>query len=259
MTVFALQPGSHDQDKLDPPRRGRLITLAQLRMAGIGGMTVRGRRKDKAGNAWPLFDFFDQCQATVKKAGDQWTLLVCSGDDGDFLSEPSIIAWEKLIAELGRRYASDTSLFGVHLTGCSPFGVSEERHHKITPSIEVADKRLMRAWAKAFPTQKLLFAIGNKDDAGMKRLILSLKEIAPGRGIVKHNAMKSGTILNANHNRLIVWAGQQGLDIGFELVGADSNWPKVRANIAAIEKQAGRKISYLAPYPPDLAKAGSLK
>lgn len=34
---------------------------------------------------------------------------------------------------------------------------------------------------------------------------------------------------------------------------------KVKANISAIENQAGRKISYLAPYPPDLAKAGGLR
>ncbi len=255
--ILALQPGSHDQDKLDPPKRGRLITLAQLRMGGIEGMTVRGRRWDKAENPWPLFDFFDSCQATVQKAGDKWTLLVCSGDLPNFTSEANLVAWEKLIAELGRRYASDPSLWGVHLTGCSPFGVSEERHHKITPAIEAADKRLMRAWAKAFPAQKLLFAIGNKDDIGMKGLLYYLKEIAPGRGIAKHNAMKSGTSLDANHNKLIVWAGQNGLEIGFEMVGADSNWPKVKRNIAEIEKRAGKKISYLAPYPPDLAKAGA--
>ena len=256
--ILALQPGSHDPDKLDPPKRGRLITLAQLRIAGIEGMTVRGRRWDKAKKPWPLFDFLDACQATVKKAGGKWTLLICSGDDGDFLSETSIIAWEKLIAELGRRYASDPDLAGVHLTGVSPYGVSEERHHKITPSIEVADKRLMRAWAKAFPTQKLLFAIGTKDISGMKLLIEFLVKLAPGRALVKSNAMKSTTQISAPHNQLIVWAAKNGAEIGFEMARADSNWPKVKANIAAIEKQAGKKISYLAPYPSDLAKAGGL-
>lgn len=258
--VMALQPGSHDQKKLDPPRVGRLITVAQLNTPGIAGMTVRGRRFDASKpkpKPWPLIDFFDASQATAKKAGDQWTLLLMSGDTQNFTSEAYLREWEKLIAELGQRYANDPALWGVHPTGASPFGVSEERHHKITPAIEAADKRLMRAWAKAFPTQKLLFAIGNKDDAGMKRLIMYLKEIAPGRGVVKHNAMKSGTKLTANHNKLIVWAGQQGLDIGFEMVGADSNWPKVKANIAAIEKQAGKRIVYLAPYRFDLAKAGA--
>lgn len=257
---FALQPGSHDTKKLDAPRGGRLISVAQLNVPGIDGMTVRGRRWDASGKPWPLIPFYDQCQATVKTAGDRWTLLLMSGDSPNFTSEAYLREWETLIAQLGARYGNDASLYGVHLTGCSPYfpkPVSEERHHKITPAIEAADKRLMRAWAAAFPTKKLLLAIGNKDDAGMKRLILYAKSIAPGRVVVKHNAMKSGTNLNANHNRLIVWAGQQGLDIGFEMAAADSNWPKVKQNIAAIERQAGRKIVYLAAYPTDLVQAGA--
>lgn len=252
---FALQPGSHDTRKLDAPRDGRLITVAQLNIPGIDGMTVRGRRWDREEEPWDLIPFLDSCQATVRKAGDQWTLLICSGDDEDFTSEASLLVWEGLIAELGKRYASDTSLWGVHLTGCSPLGVSEERHHKITPAIEMADRRLMRAWAKAFPKQKLLFAIGS-DPPGMKRLIKYLVELAPGRAVVKSNAMKSGTKIDAPHNQLIVWAAQIGAEIGFEMARADSNWSRVRSNIRAIEQQARKKISYLAPYPPDLARAG---
>lgn len=262
LPIVALQPGSHDQTKLDPPRGSRLISVAQLKTPGVVGVTVRGRRFDASKpepKPWPLTAFYDQCQATAKQAGDWWTLLLCGGDDRNFTSEASIVARESLIADLGRRYAADPLLWGVHLTGASPYGVSEERHHKITPAIEAADRRYIAAWAKAFPRQRLLFAIGNKDDAGMQRLILYAKSIAPGRVVVKHNAMKADTKLAANHNRLIVWAGQQGLDIGFEMAAADSNWAKVRANIAAIEKQAGRKIVYLAVYPPDLAKAGGVK
>lgn len=255
--IFALQPGSHDPRKLDPPRGNRLVYAADLNTPGIDGLTVRGRRFDASGKPWPLFDFYDQCQATVKKAGDRWTLLLMSGDSPNFTSEAYLREWETLIAQLGVRYGNDPSLYAVSLSGASPYGVSEERHHKITPAIEAADKRLMRAWANAFPTKKLLFAIGNKDDAGMKRLILYAKSIAPGRVIVKNNAMKSGTNLKANHNKLIVWAGQQGLDIGFEMVGSDNNWPKVKSNIAAIERQAGRKISYLAAYPGNLVQAGA--
>lgn len=258
MPTCALQPASHDQDLLDPPRRGRLITLSQLRINGIDGVTVRGRRWDRAGKPWPLFDFIDSCQATVSKAGDKWTLLICSGDTPDFTSEENLAEWEVLIAELGRRYAKDPSLWGVHLTGCSPFRVSEERHHRITPAIEAADRRLMRAWAKAFPSQILLFAIGLPDVAGMRRLIKYLLEIAPGRSLVKSNAMKSSTNIGAPHNQLIVWAAQVGAAIGFEMVGADTNWSRVRANIRAIEQQARKKITYLAPYPPDLTKAGGV-
>jgi hypothetical protein len=257
MPTFALQPASHDEDLLDAPRRGRLLTLAHLNTRGIDGMTVRGRRWDRAGKPWDLFPFLDSCQATAAKAGDLWTLLICSGDAENFTSEEHLREWESLIAELGRRYANDPSLWGVHLTGCSPFRVSEERHHKIAPTIEAADKRLILAWAKAFPRQKLLFAIGLPDVAGMKRLIKYLVEIAPGRAVVKSNAMKSSTNIGAPHNQLIVWAAKNGAEIGFEMARADSNWSRVRANIKAIEQQAGKKIVYLAPYPPDLGRVGA--
>ncbi len=161
-----------------------------------------------------------------------------------------------MIATIGHHYADDPSLWGVHLTGISPYGVSEERHHKITPDIQRADEGLMEAWAEAFPRQKLLHAIGTKDIPGQKRLIEFLIDLAPGRAVVKSNAMKSDTQLSAPHNQLIIWAAKQGAEIGFEMARADGNWRRVRQNIAWIEKQAGKKISYLAPYPSDLRKMG---
>jgi hypothetical protein len=251
--TFALQPGSHNPDAnvLEPPRGNRLISVAQLNTPGIDGMTVRYRR------GWPL-KFIDDSRARVKQVGDRWTLLVCSGESS-YYTERYLREWEELIALLGEKYMADPTLWGVHLTGITPYEVSEERHHKISPEIEAADKRLIAAWSRAFPGKKLLFAIGNKDDAGMKRLIQYAVARTPGRVVVKHNAMKATTSLGANHNQLIVWAGKTGAESGFEMARADSNWPKVKANIAALEKQAGRKISYLAPYPPDLAKAGGLK
>lgn len=253
-TIFALQPGAQDPDAriLEPPKGNRLISVAQLNTPGIDGMTVRYRTH------WPL-KFIDESVARVKQAGDRWTLLVCSGETPWPTLESNVQAWGKLIDELGRKYAADMSLWGVHLTGCTPQNVSEERHWQtITPAIEAADKRLITAWARAFPGKKLLFAIGNKDDAGMKRLITHAVQRAPGRVVVKSNAMKSDTKIAANHNQLIVWAAKNGAEIGFEMARADSNWPKVKANIAAIERQGGKRILYLAPYPNkyDLTQAG---
>jgi hypothetical protein len=262
---FALQPGSHNVKNLAPPRAGRLVTVAQLNLPGIEGMTVRGRRWDKSEKPWPLIPFIDSCQATVKKAGDRWTLLICSGDQADFTKGSNVAVWERLIAQLGERYGDDPFLWGVHLTGASPFGVSEERHHKITPAIEAADKRLIVAWAKAFRDKKLLLAIGNKDDAGMKRLVKFAVDIAPGRVVVKHNSMKANTSISANHNQLVIWAAKNGAEIGFEMVGSTKEsrfggtYPQMMAKVAQVEKLAGRKVSYLATYVPDLAKVGGLK
>lgn len=255
--TFALQPASNSQSALDPPKGNRLISLDEMNLPGIDGTTIRYRRN------WPL-SFIDGCQKTVNRATDKWTLLVCSGDVTYPTAESNLREWEALIAELGHKYAPDLSLWGVHLTAVTPKGVSEERHWStITPAIEAADKRMIDAWAQNFPGKKLLFAIGNKDDAGMKRLIKYAVARAPGRVVVKHNAMKADTNINANHNQLVIWAAKNGAEIGFEMVGSTlesrfgGTYKQMMAKVAQIEKLAGRKVSYLAPYKPDLAKVGA--
>jgi len=256
-TTFALQPASNSQSALDPPKGTRLISLEEMNLPGIDGTTIRYRRN------WPL-SFIDGCVKTVNRANDKWTLLVCSGDVTYPTAESNMREWESLIAELGQRYASDLTLWGVHLTGVTPKGTSEERHWStITPAIEAADKRMIDAWARNFPGKKLLFAIGNKDDAGMKRLITYAMQRAPGRVVVKHNAMKASTSINANHNQLVIWAGKQGAEIGFEMVGSTlesrfgGTYQQMMQKVAQVEKLAGKKVSYLAPYKPDLAKVGA--
>lgn len=99
--------------------------------------------------------------------------------------------------------------------------------------------------------------------AGMKRLITYAMQRAPGRVVVKHNAMKADTNINANHNQLVIWAGKQGAEIGFEMVGSTlesrfgGTYRQMMQKVAQVEKLAGKKVSYLAPYKPDLAKVGT--
>ena len=255
--TFALQPASNSQSALDPPKGNRLISLDEMNLSGIDGTTIRYRRN------WPL-SFIDGCVKTVGRANDKWTLLVCSGDVTYPTAESNLREWEALIAELGHKYASDLTPWGVSCSGVTPKGTSEERHWStITPAIEAADKRLINAWAQNFPGKKLLFAIGNKDDSGMKRLITYAMQRAPGRVVVKHNAMKADTNINANHNQLVIWAGKQGAEIGFEMVGSTlesrfgGTYKQMMAKVAQVEKLAGKKVSYLAPYKPDLAKVGT--
>ena len=255
--TFALQPGAQSDTDLSQPKGGRLISLSQMNLPGIDGTTIRYRRP------WGR-SFIDGCVKTVNQASDKWTLLVCSGDVTYPTAESNLREWELLISELGQKHASDLSLWGVHITGCTPKGTSEELHWTtITPAIEAADKRMIDAWARNFPGKKLLFAIGNKDDAGMKRLIKYAVARAPGRVVVKHNAMKADTNINANHNQLVIWAAKNGAEIGFELVGSTlesrfgGTYKQMMAKVAQVEKLAGKKVSYLAPYKPDLAKVGA--
>lgn len=256
-TTFALQPASNSQSALDPPKGNRLISLDEMNLPGIDGTTIRYRRN------WPL-SFIDGCQKTVNRATDKWTLLVCSGDVTYPTAESNLREWEALIAELGHKYAPDLSLWGVHLTAVTPKGVSEERHWStITPAIEAADKRMIDAWAQNFPGKKLLFAIGNKDDAGMKRLIKYAVARAPGRVVVKTNALKPTSDIKAAHIQLLIWSAKVGANIGFEPNQPsnhpkfDGTWAQFVAKQKEIERLAGKPFLYKAIYPGDLAKVGA--
>jgi hypothetical protein len=252
---FILQPAAQSSGGLETPRGNRLVYAADLRQPGINGLTIRYRRH------WPP-QFIDQCRARVKEAGDQWTLLVCS-EPRTWYPPYYMAEWETLIADLGVKYAADPSLAFIHLTGVAP-NASEERHHQLTPELEAADKRLISAWIRAFPGKRFLFAIGNKDDAGMKRLIQYAMMLAPGRVVVKHNSLKASTNLSANHNRLVEWAGKQGAGVGFELVGStlESRTGSLQGAYdkgKEVARRAGKPISYIAWYPPDAAKVGGLR
>lgn len=252
---FILQPAAQSSTDRSQPRGNRLVYADDLRQPGIDGLTIRYRR------GWPP-QFIDQCRARVKEAGDKWTLLVCS-EPKTWYAPYYLAEWETLIAQLGEKYAADQSLAFIHLTGVAP-NASEERHHKVTPELEAADKRLIAAWIRAFPGKKFLFAIGNKDDAGMKRLIQYAMMLAPGRIVVKHNSLKASTNLSANHNQLVEWAGKQGAGVGFEMVGStlESRTGSLQGAYdkgKEVAKRAGKPISYIAFYPPDAAKVGGLK
>lgn len=256
---FALQPGANSSGGEDMPRGNRLISVDQLKLKGVVGLTVRHRR------TWPL-SFIDASRDRAKQAGDAWTLLVMGGDRVDPTSEESLRGWEATIETLAKRYANDESLWGVHVTGCTPYaGASEELHwdRPIKPDVEAAIKRLMAKWAAAFPKQTILLAISLKDPVCMERLIAYGLKVAPGRFLVKHNAMKATSSIGAAQNKLVISAGKQGAMIGFEMVGSTKEdrfggtLAQMLAKVSAVEKAAGKSVSYLAVYPPDLGKLGS--
>lgn len=250
---FALQPGQESE--------GRQISAAQLKLKGVDGLTVRWRR------AWPL-SFIDGCQSRVKQSGDVWTLLPMGGDSSAPTSEANIREWEQLYKTLGAEYGNDPNLCGFHVSGCTPFkGASEEQHwgKPMPPAAIAGNKRLLKAAATSFPNQTIIFAIAGDDPAAMKQLISYGMTVAPGRFLVKHNAMKASTQISAAQNQLVIYAGQHGAMVGFEMAAASDGGSRVGSLSASIAKAnqvaklAGRPLSYLAVYPPDLSRLGSVK
>lgn len=252
---FALQPGNENALKPYGAKGSTRVPVKDLKL--VDGLTIRIRP------SWLVdgdYTFVDECVAACRTAKRKYTLLLMGGEPG--AKEAQAQFYERTAKDLAKRYGDDPYLWGVHVTGCSPIGTSEELHWEaITPAVEKQIRRMIDAWTAAFPAKNILLAIGNKDDLGMKRVITYLLSKAKGRAIVKHNAMKASTNLKANHNQLVAWAGTQGSMVGFEMVGSTKEQrfggtlDKAIQNANQVAKAAKPPvISYLAIYPPDLSK-----
>ncbi len=239
--TFALQPGD-----------GRTLTVAQIQKAD--GLTIRFHRSDPR-------SFVDQSIARAKKAGKFYTLLCMGGDVFDPTTDKNVSAAVAEAALLGDRYASDQSCWGVHCAGCTPYHGASEEMHWGKPMARAAidgNNRIIAAYAKAFPKQKILLAIAGDDPAAMRELIDYGIKTAPGRFLAKQNAWSAKMQVDAPQNQLLVYAGQHGAAIGFEpLCGSNESrfggtWAQATAKGNAVAKKAGVPVIYQAVYPPDL-------
>ena len=255
---YALQPGD-----------GRTVSEADLRRPGVDGLTIRFRPQWIGGpTRWDL-SFVEASVRRCHKTGDDYTLLLMGGGP---INETNLRYYEAAAFVLGATYGEDPHCVGVHVTGGSPSGVSEELHWKAPVSRNVIDanKRLISAWAQSCPKQTILLATGGSDTAAMLELNAhGLAVCGESRWLVKHNRMKAGTATGAQHNRLIVECGKRGAQVGWEMVGsATKERDRFGGTLAQaytimdrLESEAGkqRRQSYRAIYPPDLHLLGGLK
>lgn len=255
--TFALQPGNDAALKPLGMRGSTRITAAELRK--VDGLTIRGRL------GWPL-SFWESNVAACRKLGKPYTLLVMGGDARD----PTTHAHQQkvwvAITQLASKYRDDPLCWGVHVTGCSRQGHSEELFWgRPMPAKSLAtNKTLIERWAKEFSRQRILLAGSANDPAAMRTLIKHGVAIAPGRFIYKINSLSAKTPVTGWVGAdLIVDAAKLGAGIGWEMLDNSSaarfggTFAQSMAKLAALEKRAGVKTSYLAIYRGDLAKAGA--
>lgn len=262
--TFALQPGAHDPSvkpatKLQPPRDGRLVSLKQMNLPGVDGTTIRTRKHWK-------WSFLDNCVDTVHKAGDKWTWLPCGGDEQNPLSAANLAAREKLYRDGAARYAKDPSLTDVHAF-VSPYSRSEEGFwgKKMPPEAKAAQKRFILLCATLFPTQRIIWTGSAEDPAANREIIAYGVKVAPGRFGYKMNAMNPKDNFGWSGTSLLIDAAKMGANICFEAVQPSKHqdfggtWPQFVAKVKEVERRAGKRFTYKAIYPEDLARAGDLK
>lgn len=258
--TMLLQPLFHADNQRKPPEGSRRISEAELRQ--VEGMTIRIIPQFLSVNGKWDFKFVDECVALCRKLGKGYTLLLAGGGN-DPLSEANLAFYESAAKALGERYSADPLCWGAHVTGASPTGHSEELFwgRPMPPAALAAVKRLTLAWATAFPRQVIPLAGTANDVDASRELIAYGNKVAPGRFLYKNNAMSAKSPLDWASNTLVIEAGKAGALIGFEMLDNSSaqrfggTFEQSMAKVDAIEKAAGKRISYLAIYRGDVAKA----
>ncbi len=222
-------------------------------------------------NTWD-WSFVDECVALCHKVNKPYKLLPMSGDGTLPWSSPNLAYWRDFYAALGKRYAADPLCVGVHVSGGTRAGTSEELHPdpkwgpENNKNIVAAYKTFITAAATAFPNCSIWLAGSVQGQAKnyIEELITFGLQKAPGRFGYKNNALKySPSTLNSPHNLIVVKAAKQGALMGFEMVGSSLEdrfgstdvMDGVRQGYAlASQVPYPKNDLYIDIYPPDLGE-----
>lgn len=273
---FALQPG--DPAVLNP-RSARQVSTAQLQLPQVAGLTIRARWSWLHISEGKFdFSFLESSVERCRQIGKPYKLLVMTGANcapewigGDWY-RGAPVPWSpelrkrhgELVAELGRRFAEDPLLVGVHITG--PTFPSAEMHP--APGIEsledYSDEKMLNAWteaidahAAAFPNNACILSISVRRPANryLSKTIEHGRAKLGQRMTLQHNALKAGTQLLAPHHQVVAQLHQRGVRVGFEMVCAAATNP---ARFGSRDVMDGIKIGesvggiYFDVYPPDI-------
>jgi hypothetical protein len=273
---FALQPG--DPAVLQPGNK-RIVSDELLMLPQVAGLTIRVRW------SWLHLEqeqydlgFVNAQVERCRKLRKRYKLLVMTGANcspgwiGAAWHRGAPVPWTAelkehygaLVAELGKRYADDPLLAGVHITG--PTFPSAEMHP--APGIEnvagYSDQAMIDAWAAsidayaaAFPKTACILSVsvrppavrylGQVSDYGRAKL--------GERFTLQHNALKANTHPQAPHHVFIASQAKLGIRVGFEMVCAAANNPGRFGSRDVMIGIAGGKAAggvYFDVYPPDL-------
>lgn len=266
MLILPLLPAAQSSNDTSAPSGSRLFTDAQLRTVGIGGQTIRIRRQWKDDY---VKSRVDQC----RRLGKRYTLLVVGGDVADPYHQNHIDSRKTAITRLADLFRDDPLLWGVH-AGLPPAGHSEELFGKpMSPSTIDKNQQFIKFTGGLFPSRVVIITAGSGNDPSAMRQIIRYAHATLGpRFLYKNNALSAKADATWISHQLVIEAMKLGARGGFELLGGSNEsrfrktvdarlptgklYAKAMATVAEIERLAGKKIDYLAPYRYDISIAG---
>ncbi|HEX6961373.1 MAG TPA: beta-galactosidase [Lacipirellula sp.] len=272
---FALQPG---EPAVLQPGNKRVVADELLALPRVAGLTIRARWSWIHPSEGRFdFSFLDAQVARCHNAGKRYKLLVMTGRDcspewiGGAWHRGAPVPWSDelkqhygaLVAELGKKYAADPLLCGVHITG--PTFPSTEMHP--APGIEsvagYSDQAMIDAWgasidayAAAFPRTACLLSISVQPPA--RRYLGAVvdygREKLGERFTLQHNALKASTHPLAPHHLFISAEAKKGVRVGFEMVCPATNAARFGSRDVMDGIELGKAAGgvFFDVYPPDL-------
>jgi hypothetical protein len=272
---FALQPG---EPAVLQPGNKRVVSDELLALPRVAGLTIRARWSWLHLSEGRLdFSFLDAQVARCHHVGKRYKLLVMTGRDcspewiGGAWHRGAPVPWSgelkqhygALVAELGKKYAADPLLCGVHITG--PTFPSAEMHP--APGIEsiagYSDQAMIDAWASsidayaaAFPRTACRLSISVQPSARryLDAVVDYGRETLGERFTLQHNALKASTHPMAPHHLFIATQAKEGVRVGFEMVCPATNAARFGSRDVMDGIELGKAAGgvFFDVYPPDL-------
>lgn len=223
---MALQPAGRNGGKdTRPPQGGQLISAAEMQTKNCAGDTHRLRPEwiSVPGKQFPYrwdFSIEDGYVQTNRAANKPYKILIVGGGQ-DPLAEATLAFYEAAYQQLGQRYGNDPLFVAVHAC-CPPTGHSEEPFwgKRMPAAAKAGIKRMIVAANNACPRQFIVVAGTANDQNAMKEIITFGVQTCGSRFVYKNNALSAKP--NTASNNLVVWAGQHGAGIWWEMLDNSS-------------------------------------
>lgn len=196
------------------------------------------------------------------------------GDATDPYQESHLASRRRTIERLAGLFGDDPLLWGVHAS-LPPAGHSEELFGKpMRLSIIEKNQQFIKFTGGLFPSRVVIITAGSGNDPSAMQQIIryGATVLETGRFLYKNNAMSAKSPVSWVSNQLVVLAMRLGARGGFEMLRGSNEtlfrntsdarlttamlYSKAMATVAELERQAGKKIDYLAPYRYDIPIAG---
>jgi hypothetical protein len=218
-----------------------------LRDSSVAGLSIRVSWASLDKGSQFQWQWLDSQVQRCRALGKPYMLRMMAGNDSPkWIEGPwyrgAPLPWSttaqsalsRAIAELGKRYANDPLLVGVHMSSTAN-NSSAEMHMApgLTTVAGYSDAKIIDAWSRAVDSHNAAFpscaVILNATLEPNHRgeitypVIVHCQQRLGLRATFQHNSLKAATPMNARHHKMILDLGGSGWRIGFQMTSGSTS------------------------------------